>query len=186
MGGQPHHDRGHCADDGLISPPPPRHAGHGRSAARSGGLRTGLHVLRRPGILQLSLLSGSNGVARRRACADTESCSALSVNTTLGFQSLSPPKESVEIQSHDRKKMPNENRPLRHPTKSPKVNRFGEYRPGENEYRQYRQRRNGELHRYNPRKQQEISTLRPSGERVVCREVGGATETAVQPSLGDK
>ena len=65
-------------------------------------------------------------------------------------------------------KSSNENSALRHPTKSPKVNRSREYRP-------WRERISavsamgavGSLAGYNPRKQREISAARTSGERVV-------------------
>ena len=103
----------------------------------------------------------------------------------LDFRLLRHPKNSVGIRSGCREKYRMKTVRLRLPTKSPKVNRSGEYRPGENGFRLYRHGRSGEPPRYNPRKQREISAARTSGERV-CREVGGATGTGVEYSLGRK
>jgi transposase len=64
------------------------------------------------------------------------------------------------------RKISNEIRADGRPTKSPKVNRPREYRPGENGFQLYRHGRSGEPRRYNPRKQQEISVEGMGGERV--------------------
>jgi hypothetical protein len=55
----------------------------------------------------------------------------------------------------------------RHPTKTPKVNRSGEYRPRETGFRPCRHGRSGEPFGYNPRKQRQILAARQSGELVV-------------------
>ena len=103
----------------------------------------------------------------------------------MDFRLLRHPKNSVGIRSASPRKRSNENNALRLPTKSPKVNRSGEYRPGENGFRLYRHGRSGEPRRYNPRKQREISPTRTSGEWV-CGRLGGGTGTAVEQSLGRK
>ena len=61
----------------------------------------------------------------------------------------------------------NEIKAAKHPTKSPEVNRSGEYRPGENGYRLCRNGRSGVPLGYNPRKQREIPTQPTSVEWVV-------------------
>jgi hypothetical protein len=83
------------------------------------------------------------------------------------------------------KKLLNENNYVGHPTKSPKVNRSGEYRPGESEFR---------AHGIGAVGSPTATTLENNGkfrlpyraENGLCREVGGARGTAVEQSLSLK
>ena len=52
-------------------------------------------------------------------------------------------------------------------TKTPEVNSFGEFRPGENGFPPLLQFRSEQPRGYNPRKQREISPAQTSGERVM-------------------
>ena len=89
------------------------------------------------------------------------------VATGLGFHFPFATQRTCRNPTEAPQESANKNGTLKLPTKTPKVNRSGEYRPGESGFRQYRQGRSGEPSRYNPRKQREFSAKRTSGERVV-------------------
>ena len=127
-------------------------------------------------VLVLVAQSTTCQLLRDRACNPLQGigisgpCQDSSLGTALGLDSNSFATQRVcRNPIWLPRKRSNENSRLRHPTKSPKVNRSGEYRPGENGFRPYRHGRSGEPPRYNPRKQREISPTRTSGERVCGR-----------------
>ena len=72
---------------------------------------------------------------------------------------------------------------LRLPTKSPKVNRSREYRPGENGFRHFGTGAVESLPATTLENNEKFR-LRDRAENGLCREVGGGTGTAVEQSLG--
>ena len=75
-------------------------------------------------------------------------------------------------------KKANKNSIMKLYTKTPEVNRSGEYRPGENKFRMCRHGRSGEPPATTFENNEKFQSMERA-ENGLCREVGGATGTAV-------